>query len=181
MDVCPRISHSQPQIRNWAHDDRDSDDETVTMEEEDGDHASSRKRTRDQADHQKPQDLPEDDESAANDLEYSLKKVRISKQVPGQLRLQQDIAECMPRLTQIGVSSIRSESRSPLQARVILCSGEQFDIIAGRFYPHQCPAVLRANDGSRIALPILQQWLPVYTLGDILIQLVRHRELTLSH
>ena len=111
-------------------------------------------------------------EQVENNLEFSLKKVRISKQVPGQIRLQQDINDCNEPGRIPGLENIKFDSKNPLTVHVRLMDGKEFSIVAGRFYPHQAPAIWTIPSNERIDLPILRNWLPVYTLSQILAQLL---------
>ena len=168
-----------------SRSDEDFDDELLsnshdttaadtTMESDDSlsRQASYRKRTLGDLHHPDVENAW--NEEAAHDLEHSMKKVRISRQYPGQIRLHQDVNDCQRRLAALSVAQLRLDPRNPFQVSVILMGGrEQYVITAGRYYPHHPPEVVRARDGERLQLPLLQNWLPVYTLGDILAQLVR--------
>lgn len=105
-------------------------------------------------------------------LEFSLKKVRISKQVPGQLRLQQDVNECNFRGRLQGLDLLKMDAKHPLTALVRLSNGKEFSVVVGRFYPHQAPEIFSHPHGERLTLPVLKSWLPVYTLHDVLVQMI---------
>ena len=138
----------------------------MMMEEEEEERY--RKRTRDH-----PSLTPSHQSSTKGDdqmLEISLKKVRISKQAPGQIRLQQDVGECL-RENLRGLQAVKIDAKNPLHAYVRLAHGMEFQIIAGRHYPHHPPVIIALATGARIHLPILNNWLPVYTLSSIIIQL----------
>jgi hypothetical protein len=111
-----------------------------------------------------------------NELEFSLKKVRISKQVPGQIRLQQDVADCMNRAQELDLEVIKIDARNPLTASLKLTQNRNFMILVGRYYPHHPPSITSLPDGNRIRLPILDNWLPVHTIYQVIAQL-RHYEL----
>jgi len=106
-------------------------------------------------------------------LECSLKKVKISKQFPGQLRLQQDINDCTDRAVDIGLQKCKIDKKNPLQVTIHLRTSVLL-ITVGRFYPHHAPQVDLLPNGERIRLPILENWLPVHTLLDVLYQLVHN-------
>ena len=135
----------------------------VKMDEEQDDH--KKKRTRDHPSISSAQ-------RAEYSLEFSLKKVRISKQVSGQLRLQQDVSECNVRGRLQGLDLLKMDAKHPLTALVRLSNGKEFSIVVGRFYPHQAPELFGHPHGERLTLPILKSWVPVYTLHDILVQMI---------
>jgi hypothetical protein len=136
----------------------------------DGEDVNLRKRNRDSlaSASSSPESTAQDRDS---DLEFSLKKVRISKQVPGQLRLQQDVAECMNRARELSLEVIRVDAKNPLSATVKLINNRELYISVGRFYPHQPPTITSLPDGHRIRLPILDNWMPVNTLANVLSQI----------
>lgn len=141
-----------------------------TPMEEELDATRSRKRTRDHPTlaERTSQSLDEDD------LETSMKKVRISKQSPGQLRLQQDVAECIAKSGIPGIEFLRIDGKHPLHAHLRFANGKEYIILAGRFYPHQPPIVVCVPREIRLQLPILEKWLPVYTLSDLIIDILHN-------
>ena len=121
-----------------------------------------KKRPRDEV--KVPLPLPE------KTLEASMKKVRISHQVPGQLRLAQDLNEYALQAREKGLI-MKVDPKSPLTMTVQFSTHQAYCVVVDKHYPHKPPVVRSFHDGSIIYLPILQNWLPVHTIGDVLIQL----------
>ena len=112
-------------------------------------------------------------ESDSRSLESSLKKVKISLQVPGQLRLTQDVSECGARARELGFQVLKIDPKNPLNLSVQF-SGQSYLITVDRHYPHRPPIICALPTGERIMLPILSTWLPVHTIANVLDQLVIH-------
>jgi len=110
------------------------------------------------------------DEFTDSDLEFSLKKVRISKQFSGAIRLQQDVSECSNRSRELGIEYIKVDPKNPLHLMLRLSMNREYSVTIGKFYPHQAP-VVEMQTGARIWLPVLENWVPIHTLADIIQQL----------
>jgi hypothetical protein len=103
-----------------------------------------------------------------NTITRTLKRVRISRTSPGELRLKQDLNE-------LGASpewSVGMDEHDPLVC--FLGSRDHprlFKLCVAKFYPHVAPQVFRASNGEPIKLYVLDHWSAVLTVRDVLNEL----------
>lgn len=101
-------------------------------------------------------------------LSSRLKRVKISKQTPGQLRLAKDVMSCRrdPKFTDILTLAIdKGEGRT-------VSVNECFVVSVGKYYPHAPPVVLTSPGGIPVCLPVLSAWNPTFSLREVLYELI---------
>lgn len=107
------------------------------------------------------------------DIENSLKKIRISRYSPGQLRFSRDLEEFVQftKSSADNATLVKIDPKNAHACHVRFASNFEYTIIVDRHYPHKPPMVMRPSSYSApplpIALRILQAWLPTYTISDV--------------
>jgi len=102
-------------------------------------------------------------------LVKGVKQMRLSRVCSGQLRLKQDLAELA---SAAAAWHVEQDADAPLQC-VVRRGTLAFRIQVPRFYPHTAPVVSDAR-GRHVSLRVLDNWLSVFTIADVLAEIVQN-------
>lgn len=152
----PRDTMS-PSKRRLMHFQSEEDDD------EDNDQTSGRKRFRPMS----------EDEKLSRYLSDSMKKVKLCKQSPGQLRLTGDLNQLRANdmSSSYRIVSIIVDPIDPHRSRIGIAPNRNFEIVVNKHYPHVAPTLVDMATNQRVFTPIMHSWLPIYSLANVLEQL----------
>lgn len=109
-----------------------------------------------------------------HDLEECMKRVQISPISSGQIRLQNDVSLYQKAAisTANSFAQVKIDPKNPLQLFIeINHTHQRYVLTCDKKYPHKPPQLVQLASKHPVQLAVLYNWLPVYSISDVLREL----------